>query len=123
MRVRGEAAAALVVLLYCGQAGAQGNPEAGKLVFEKCHTCHSARIGVNKIGPSLWGVLGRRSATVPDFMYSEALRAADKVWDAGSLDVYLADPRHVLNGTRMMFKGLDDPRDRADVIAYLATLD
>jgi len=143
MRMRGEAAALLAVLLFSGTAAAQnspaqpgpapggpvpgspvlaGDPEAGRVLFQKCQTCHSGEIGVNKVGPSLWNVVGRKSATVPDYPYSPALRNAHKVWDAATLDAYLADPRHVLNGTRMLFQGLQDPRDRANVIAYLATL-
>jgi cytochrome c len=123
MGTRGVAAAVLAALLFGGAAQAEGDPVAGQAVFQKCMNCHSPEIGVNKIGPSLFGVVGRRSAAVPDYMYSDTLRRANTVWTAGSLDVYLTDPRHVLNGTRMMFQGLKDPRDRADVIAYLGTLD
>jgi cytochrome c len=100
-----------------------GDPVAGRVLFQKCQNCHSPDIGVNKIGPSLWGVVGRRAASVPDYMYSDTMRNATHVWNAAALDIYLADPRHVLKGTRMMFQGLPDPRDRADVIAYLGTLD
>jgi cytochrome c len=123
MRLRGDVAAVLTVLLFGATARAEGDPVAGRDVFQKCLTCHSAEIGVNKIGPSLWGVLGRRSASVPDYMYSDALRNAKQVWDATALDTYLTDPRHVLIGTRMMFQGLPDAKDRANVIAYLATLE
>ncbi len=126
MRRRGEAAALLMVLLSGGTAAAQntpaGDPVVGQEIFKKCQTCHSAEIGVNKIGPSLWNVIGRQSATVPDYPYSKTMQNTNKTWDAAALDVFLADPRHVLSGTRMMFQGLPDPKDRADVIAFLTTL-
>lgn len=122
MRMRGEAAAMLAVLLLAGTAQA-GDPVAGQNVFRKCQNCHSPEIGVNKIGPSLWGVLGRKAGSVPDYMYSDTLRNSTHVWDANALELYLADPRHVLKGTRMMFQGLPELKDRADLIAYLGTLD
>jgi cytochrome c len=122
MRRRGEAAAVLAAVMWCGPAQAGGDPVAGRVVFEKCLVCHSTEIGVNKIGPSLWHLLGRKSGTVQGYMYSDALLRANVVWDQPTLDPFLADPRHVVNGSRSMFQGVKDPKDRADVIAYLVTL-
>ncbi len=106
-------------------AHAEGDSVAGKAIFDRtCTNCHASEIGVNKIGPSLWNVVGRPIASVPDFSYSEKMRSMRfdwKVWDAQRLDLYLTNPREVLHGVKMFFKGLPDAKDRADVIAYLQT--
>jgi cytochrome c len=113
-------AAASLALTATAQAG---DVVRGRAVFNRtCQNCHATAIGVNKVGPSLWGVLGRRAASVPDFNYSAALKQEDRFWDEAALDTYLTNPRGVLHGVRMYFKGLADARARADVIAYLATL-
>jgi cytochrome c len=70
-------------------------------------------------GPSLHGVVGRRSGTVPDYEYSDAMRRTRLVWDEATLDRWLAGPRALVPGTRMSFPGLPDRQDRRDVIAYL----
>jgi cytochrome c len=113
------AAAALLAI----PAGAGGNVAEGEAIFNRtCLNCHAVEIGVNKIGPSLHGIIGRKSASVPDFNYSGPLKAADKTWDADELDAYLSDPRGSMHGVKMFFKGLPEAQQRADVIAYLATL-
>ena len=116
----------LLALLACfmsSAAAADGDATAGKTVFARtCQNCHAAEIGVNKVGPSLWNVVGRAPASVPDFAYSDAMKANKDVWTATALDAYLADPRGDIHGVKMFFKGLPEPKDRADVIAYLQTL-
>jgi cytochrome c len=100
-----------------------GNAEAGQALFNRqCMICHSVQAGQNKIGPSLAGILGRHSAEAPKFNYSPALKEANKNWDAASLDSYLADPRGYIPGARMIYAGLKDAAQRADLIAYLGTL-
>ncbi|MCP3472106.1 c-type cytochrome [Bradyrhizobium sp. CCGUVB1N3] len=102
---------------------AEGDPAVGKAVFERtCANCHASVIGVNKVGPSLWNVVGRKPAAVPDFAYSEAMKANKEAWTPTALDGYLADPRGDVHGVKMFFKGLPDPAERSNVIAYLATL-
>jgi cytochrome c len=102
---------------------AAGDASKGKEIFLRtCINCHSTEIGVNKIGPSLHGVVGRKVAIVPDFVYSDALKATRKTWTEAELDTYLADPRGAMHGVKMFFKGLPDADQRADVIAYLKTL-
>ena len=97
--------------------------ETGEKVFRNnCSICHSAQPGRNLVGPSLFGVVGRHSGQVPGFHYSEANRQSGLTWDPGTLDRYLTGPRQVVPGTLMTFPGLRDPRQRADVIAYLTTL-
>ena len=112
----------LSVLLTTGATLAQAQDiEAGKAIFKKCALCHSAD-PVNKVGPSLHGIVGRHSASLENFSYSPAMKTADKVWDEKQLDVYLTDPRKVVPNTRMIFPGLKDEKDRQNLIAYLATL-
>jgi cytochrome c len=96
--------------------------EAGKIAFKKCALCHTAEAGKNKIGPSLFGVVGRKSGSVDNFSYSEAMKNFDHTWDTETLDTYLADPRAVVPGTKMIFPGIKDKTERDDVIAYLETL-
>ena len=104
-------------------ADSSGDSISGKAIFQHiCQNCHSAEIGINKVGPSLWSVVGREPASVPDYTYSEAMKANKSAWTAAALDAYLADPRGDVHGAKMFFKGLPESRDRADVIAYLTTL-
>ncbi len=104
-------------------SAAEGDPAAGRAVFERtCENCHAAVIGVNKVGPSLWNVVGRKPAAVPDFAYSDAMKANKEAWTPTALDAYLADPRGDVHGVKMFFKGLPNPADRANVIAYLQAL-
>jgi len=105
--------------------GAEGSGDAvaGHAIFQRiCQNCHSPEIGINKVGPSLWNVVGRQAASVPDFVYSDAMKGNKNIWSATSLDAYLADPRGDVHGAKMFFKGLPEAKDRADVIAYLQTL-
>ena len=96
---------------------------AGKGVFrQRCAICHSDAKGVNKIGPSLFGVVGRKAGSVAGYTYSTADEKSDLVWDAATLDRYLQHPQQVVPGTKMGFAGLPDAGARADLIAYLETL-
>ena len=114
--------AALLALAIAAPAHAAGDPVAGKAVFGKCSICHSVAAGKNVIGPSLFGVVGRKSASEPGFYYSDAMKKADKTWDAATLDSYLTNPKAMVPGTKMVFPGLPKPEDRANLIAYLETL-
>ena len=117
-----------VILALSILAGSAAGPavaadvEAGKTAFKKCALCHTTEAGKNKIGPSLFGIVGRKSATLEDFNYSEGMKKFDHTWDEGTLDEYLADPRATVPGTKMIFPGIKDKAERDDVIAYLETL-
>lgn len=105
-----------------GVSRAQDAP-AGQKVFElQCSICHSPRPNRNIVGPSLFSVVGRPAGAVPGFHYSSANRASGLVWDASTLDRYIAGPRQVVPGTLMTYPGLKDGHQRADLIAFLATL-
>ena len=96
-----------------------GDAESGKKVFAKCQACHSLEAGVNKIGPSLHGIIGRASASVGGFKYSDAMSNAHLNWTPDALDQYLTNPRKSVPGTKMAFPGLPKPEDRANLITYL----
>ncbi|MGQ0661842.1 c-type cytochrome [Sphingosinicella sp.] len=99
-----------------------GDAAAGQRVFLQCQSCHAVEAGANRLGPTLHGVVGRQSGGVPGFNYSPANRNAGIIWTPEKLFQYLENPRRVVPGTTMAFAGIGDPRRRADLIAYLATL-
>ena len=101
---------------------AAADVEAGKAEFKKCALCHTTEAGKNKVGPSLFGVVGRKSASLDGYNYSEAMKKFEHVWDPQTLDTYLSDPRGLVPGTKMIFPGIKDEKERQDVIAYLETL-
>jgi len=100
-------------------AGLTGTEAAGARVFAQCRTCHAIEEGVNRVGPSLHGIIGRTAGQVAGYSYSAANKASGKVWDNETLFAYLEDPRGYIPGTKMAFVGLKNPQQRADVIAYL----
>lgn len=122
MKLALVAAAAVASLSLASAAHAAGDADAGKKVFSKCAVCHTAVAGKNGLGPSLFGVVGRPSASIAGYNYSDAMKAANKTWDEATLNVYLTDPKAAVPGNKMAFAGLPNPDDRANVIAYLATL-
>jgi cytochrome c len=97
----------------------QGNSARGEELYQSCTGCHS--IDENDIGPKHRGVVGRKAGTVAGYAYSSALKASGLVWDMGNLNRWLSNPSAMVPGTKMYFL-LADPRDRADIIAYLAEL-
>jgi cytochrome c len=97
--------------------------EAGKTAFKKCALCHTTEAGkANKIGPTLFGIVGRKSASLENFNYSDGMKKFEHTWDEQTLDLYLTDPRGTVPGTKMIFAGIKDKAERDDVIAYLETL-
>lgn len=112
----------LLLPLVAMRPAAAADVEAGKTDFKKCALCHTTEAGKNKIGPSLFGIVGRKAGSVENFNYSEAMKNFDHTWDAATLDTYLTDPRATVPGTKMIFPGIKDEKERQDVIAYLETL-
>lgn len=109
-------------LLPAAAARAQ-NADDGKTVFRQvCSICHTVVAGKNMVGPSLFGVAGRKSGSLADFHYSDAMKNAGLTWDQATLDRYLANPRGVVPGTLMAYAGLKDDQKRKDLIAYLVTV-
>jgi cytochrome c len=101
-----------------------GDAAAGEAAFRRlCGACHiAAAEGPRRLGPTLFGVVGRHSASVPGFNYSQANRAANLTWTPAVLFDYLRNPRAVVPNTIMAFPGIRDDQERANVIAYLQTL-
>ncbi len=104
----------------CLPARAQ-DAAAGGMAFLQCADCHSPGDS-NGVGPGLKGVVGRAAGKQPGFAYSAALAKSTLTWDAATLDKFLAAPQKLVPGTTMTYPGDDDPKDRADLIAYLQSL-
>jgi cytochrome c len=95
--------------------------ENGRLQFAQCKSCHTLKAGgPNGKGPNLHGVFGRKAGSVKGFKYSEAVKNAGFSWEYQHLDGWLAKPKEYLPRTKMSFKGIPDPKNRIDVIGYLA---
>lgn len=116
----------LAIGLGCAAAAARASGAAGgdaergqQLYNSRCVGCHS--VDVNRVGPRHRGVVGRRAGSLPDYPYSPALAAADLLWDAVTLDRWLSDPQALFPGQKMNVR-VTNAIDRADIIAYLRTL-
>jgi cytochrome c len=105
---------------------AAADAAAGEAVFKKCTTCHTPeKGGANKVGPNLWGIVGKKVATTASFDYSKAMvsRGAENIsWSYEELYRYLYAPKKYVPGTKMAFAGIKKDVDRANLIAYLRTL-
>ena len=96
------------------------NPDAGVKVFKKCKSCHTAgKGGKNKVGPNLWGAVGRKKASHGGFKYSSTFKGLDGNWGYKDLDTFLSNPKAYAKGNKMTFAGLKKASDRAAVILYL----
>ena len=115
-------ACGVVALLFATPVMAAGDAALGEKVFIKCKTCHENEKGVNRVGPTLKGVVGRKTGSVEGFKYSEAMakKGADgQVWDEANLAGYLTDPKTFVPGNKMAFPGIKKPDELANLIEYL----
>src|SRR5262249_19861462 len=112
-------AAALLLALSASPVAA-ADVEHGKALYQTCAACHTER--PHALGPSLKGVVGRKSAALEDFRYSNAMKRANLMWDDDNLRAYIQDPQAKVKGNRMPYGGLTDAKDVDDIIAYLKTL-
>ncbi len=104
----------------CAATAHAQSPLRGKLLFLQCASCHDITSGASaKIGPSLYGVVGRRAGSLPGYAYSPAMKAQTFIWDEKMLDRWLTKPTDVVPGTAMGFAGVAKDTDRAAIIAYL----
>ena len=120
MTVIGKLAVSLVFALASSAALAAGDPAAGEKVFFKCKTCH--QIGPNAknmIGPEQNGIEGRKSGVQPGYNYSDANKNSGVTWDEATFKEYITDPKKKIPGTKMVFPGLTNAKDRDDVWAYM----
>jgi cytochrome c len=95
--------------------------KAGEKVFALCRSCHVLDEGVNRVGPSLHKIVGRKSGSVAGFSYSDANKNSGVTWSEDVLFEYLKDPKGFMPGTKMAFPGIKNDQDRANLVAYLAS--
>jgi cytochrome c len=107
-------------LAIAAPAFAAGDATHGQEIYSRCVACHAP--DYNRTGPKHCDVVGRKAGSVPDFKYSTAMRQSNLVWDAQTLDRFLAAPTKFVPRTAMTYAGVPNAKDRADLIAYLATL-
>jgi len=102
---------------------ASASAERGQAAARPCETCHTFdKGGQNRVGPNLWGVVGRDRASESGFNYSAAMKSKGGKWSFEELDKFLTNPRRDIPGTAMTFAGIERDRQRSDVIAYLRSL-
>jgi cytochrome c len=101
----------------------EGDAAQGKTVFQRCAICHKVDKGAgNGLGPNLFGIVGRKSASVPDFEYSGPMKASGLTWTNDNLSKWVAGPAKMVPGTKMAFPGITSKGEIRDVVAYLNTL-
>lgn len=119
------AAAVLCVMVgtttLLSPSSAQDAAAGERLFRSRCAACHSVQSGQNRVGPHLAGIVGRQAGAVEGARYSPALRNLGTSWDSEALDRFLANPRAAVQGTTMNV-GVPNAGDRADIVAYLRTL-
>ncbi|MEI7598523.1 MAG: cytochrome c family protein [Aestuariivirga sp.] len=114
----------LLALPAAAFAQDSGDAAKGEKVFAQCKACHEVDKGVNKVGPTLKGVIGRNVASVPDYKYSTAMQDFAKThpaWTDELFLIYIENPKKEVPGTKMAFGGVKKPDDRANLLAYLKT--
>jgi cytochrome c len=114
-------AVAATMLVASVASALAADPVAGEKVFKaQCTACHTVVEHKKLVGPSLFGVVGRKAGT-EDFAYSDSNKNSGVTWDEATLDKYLIAPQTFVKGTKMTYAGLKNETQRADLIAYLAT--
>jgi cytochrome c len=109
--------------LLAASAAAAADANNGKIVFGRCAICHTvAKGGPDGLGPNLFGVVGRKAASLPSFMYSGALKNSGITWTNDKLKAWISGPMKLVPGTKMAFGGISNPSQVDDVVAYLNTL-
>jgi cytochrome c len=118
------ATALLAAWMLAPTVASAGDASAGADVFKsECAECHSVKEGKNKKGPSLFGIVGRKAGSLPDYDYSDAVRKTSWTWTAEQLHSYLSQPAKQANpGTKMKYDGLTDAKDLDNLISYLGSL-
>jgi cytochrome c len=122
MRFAAPLVVLIVILALAVSPAIAADIEAGKQTFKKCALCHTNELGKNKIGPSLFGIVGRKSASLTNYNYSDAMKSFNHTWTVETLNIYLTDPHAEVPGTKMIFPGIKEKTERENLIAYLETL-
>lgn len=105
--------------LLAAAAYAAGDTRRGEQLYDRCAACHS--LAQDRVGPRHCGLFNRRAGSVPGFDYSEAMRKSGIVWDAKTLERFVADPMKSVPGTTMTYAGVKDRQEREDLVAYLVS--
>ena len=111
--------AAFVALASGPVLAQEGDPAAGEKVFSRCKACHVLDEEQNRVGPYLLGVFGRPAGGVEGFTYSSAMKESGIVWSEETIAEYVADPKAMVPGNKMLFPGLKKEEDIANLLAYL----
>ncbi len=113
----------MAAISFSSASFAEGDVVKGKKVYKKCKVCHTVDDGGrNLLGPNLFGIVGQKSGQKEGYKYSKAMKESGLTWDEATLDLYLKKPKALVKRTKMTFIGLKKDKDRADIIAYLKTL-
>jgi cytochrome c len=118
--MRHSIASTVLLAALSASPAAAADSEHGKVLYQACIACHSER--PDALGPSLKGVVGRKSAALEDFRYSNPMQRANLVWDEDNLRAYIKDPQAKVKGNRMPYGGVTEAGDVDDIIAYLKVL-
>ncbi len=111
---------AAAMLFAMGAVHADGDAKRGQKLFDECVACHAPERGATGgVGPSLFGVIGRKAGEAADFRYSPAMKRSGVTWNERDLDAYIEAPQKKIPANRMPYSGMPEARDRADLIAYL----
>jgi cytochrome c len=121
MNVRPSAMAATLALFAAASASAAPDPVRGEQLYVRCMACHA--VASDRVGPRHCGLFGRLAGSVPNFDYSPAMKKSGIVWNDKTLDRFLAKPLAMVPGSTMTYDGVADPKDRADLVAYLKRVD
>ena len=107
------------LLAFCAAASASAAPDAGRgeQIYTRCLACHA--LTYDRVGPRHCGLFGRLAGSVPGFAYSPAMKKSKIIWNEKTLDLFLSKPLKMVPGTSMTYDGVPDPKERADLIAYL----
>ena len=113
--------AAIALLATLATAYAQDSDNAGQIAYNNaCRTCHSVRDGDNRLGPSLYDIIGKKAGTISGYDSSPAMRQSGIVWNEEKLDKFIADPEAVVHGNAMKpYGGIASEDERQKIIAYL----
>ncbi len=112
-----------IMFAVASQALAAGDIAKGKKLAKKCKSCHTMNEGgKNRLGPNLFGILGKPAGGVEGYKYSKAMSSSGIIWDESTFTEFITKPKKVIKGTKMSFKGIKKATQRADLLAYFSTL-
>ena len=116
-------ACSISICAFAGAAAADTAEDPQVAFNNSCRTCHSAKDGDHRLGPSLSGVVGRKAGSVPGYKFSTSMQSSNIVWDEKTLDAFITNPDQVVSGNAMKpFGGIDLPEQRGQIIAYLKSI-